>query len=81
MDYQEIQYGPAEDAAPGVVQVTLDRPAALNAYTSQMCDELTDALLRYARDEDARVPSARAAMWPARSRSKRRPGASSATAW
>jgi 2-(1,2-epoxy-1,2-dihydrophenyl)acetyl-CoA isomerase len=55
MDYQEIQYGPAEDAAPGVVQVTLDRPAALNAYTSQMCDELTDALLRYARDEDARV--------------------------
>jgi len=55
MDYQEIRYGPAEGAGPGVVQVTLDRPAALNAYTSQMCEELTDALLRYARDEDARV--------------------------
>jgi len=55
MDYQEIQYGPADGAAAGVVQVTLDRPAALNAYTSRMCEELTDALLRYARDEDARV--------------------------
>jgi len=55
MDYEEIEYGPAEDAAPGVVQVTLNRPAALNAYTSQMCEELTDAVARYARDEDARV--------------------------
>jgi enoyl-CoA hydratase/carnithine racemase len=55
MDYQEIRYGPAEGAGPQVVQVTLDRPAALNAYTSRMCEELGDALLRYARDEDARV--------------------------
>jgi len=55
MDYQEIRYGPAEGAGPQVVQVTLDRPAALNAYTSRMCEELNDALLRYARDEDARV--------------------------
>ena len=55
MDYQEIRYGQAEGAGPQVVQVTLDRPAALNAYTSRMCEELNDALLRYARDEDARV--------------------------
>ena len=55
MDYQEIRYGPAEGAGPQVVQVTLDRPAALNAYTSRMCEELNDALLRYARDDDARV--------------------------
>ena len=55
MDYQEIRYGPAEGAGPQVLQVTLDRPAALNAYTSRMCEELNDALLRYARDEDARV--------------------------
>ncbi len=55
MDYQEIRYGPADGAGPQVVQVTLDRPAALNAYTSRMCEELNDALLRYARDEDARV--------------------------
>ncbi len=47
MDYQEIRYGPAGGAGPQVVQVTLDRPAALNAYTSRMCEELNDALLRY----------------------------------
>jgi 1,4-dihydroxy-2-naphthoyl-CoA synthase len=35
MDYQEIRYGPADGAGPQVVQVTLDRPAALNAYTSR----------------------------------------------
>ena len=89
MDYQEIQYGPADGAGPRVVQVTLDRPAALNAYTSRMCEELNDALLRYARDEDARVlvltvpagRSAPAATWPARSRWRRRRGASSGTAW
>ena len=71
------------------MQVTLDRPAALNAYTSRMCEELNDALLRYARDEDARVlvltgagrASAAAATWPARSRWRRRPAASSATEW
>ena len=39
MDYQEIRYGRAEGAGPQVVQVTLDRPAALNAYTSRMCEE------------------------------------------
>jgi 2-(1,2-epoxy-1,2-dihydrophenyl)acetyl-CoA isomerase len=55
VDYQEIRYGPADGAGPGIVEVTLDRPAALNAYTSRMCEELIDALLRYARDEDARV--------------------------
>jgi enoyl-CoA hydratase/carnithine racemase len=38
-----------------VVVVTLDRPAALNAYTTRMCEQLADALDGFARADDQRV--------------------------
>jgi 2-(1,2-epoxy-1,2-dihydrophenyl)acetyl-CoA isomerase len=52
MDYHDIRY---ETWGDNIVRLTLDRPKALNAYTSKMCIELVDALLRYQRDDDARV--------------------------
>jgi len=44
-----------EAGGDGVVVVTLDRPAALNAYTTRMCEQLADALDGFARADDQRV--------------------------
>ena len=41
--------------ADGVVVVTLDRPAALNAYTTRMCEELALALDAFGRTDEQRV--------------------------
>ena len=51
MTYQTIRY----EAADRVGWLTLDRPAALNAYTTEMCVELLDALARFQADDDTRV--------------------------
>lgn len=52
MTYDDIIY--EADASP-VASITLNRPAALNAYTSRMCRELVDALDRYQRNDAQRV--------------------------
>jgi 2-(1,2-epoxy-1,2-dihydrophenyl)acetyl-CoA isomerase len=49
--YDSIVY----ETSRHVAWLTLDRPDSLNAYTSTMCAEIRDALLRYQRDDDARV--------------------------
>jgi enoyl-CoA hydratase/carnithine racemase len=41
--------------ADGVVVVTLNRPAALNAYTTRLCEELAEALDGFARTDEQRV--------------------------
>jgi enoyl-CoA hydratase/carnithine racemase len=43
-----------EDVDDAVV-VTLDRPAALNAYTTRMCEELVEALDGFGRADEQRV--------------------------
>ena len=52
MTYEDIRVSAGGD---GVVVVTLDRPAALNAYTTRMCEELADAIDGFARDDAQRV--------------------------
>jgi enoyl-CoA hydratase/carnithine racemase len=39
----------------GIMLITLNRPEALNAFSSQLMDELTDALLAATDDHDVRV--------------------------
>jgi len=52
MDFQDIAVTrPLERVA----LITLDRPQALNAYTTRMCEELVEAVETYARDDDQRV--------------------------
>ena len=51
MTYETILY----DVADEVATVTLNRPAKMNAYTTTMGAELTDAMLRADADADARV--------------------------
>jgi 2-(1,2-epoxy-1,2-dihydrophenyl)acetyl-CoA isomerase len=51
VSYEQIRYA----AADGIVRVTLHRPDRLNSFTTQMHDELRDALSRTASDEGARV--------------------------
>lgn len=50
--YQEIV---VEEHDDGVVLLTLDRPAALNAYTTTMCEEVVDAVQVFARTDRQRV--------------------------
>jgi enoyl-CoA hydratase/carnithine racemase len=52
MSYTQIRY---EVGPTGVVTLTLDRPATLNAYTTAMCEELCVALDHFARTDDERV--------------------------
>jgi 2-(1,2-epoxy-1,2-dihydrophenyl)acetyl-CoA isomerase len=52
MEHREIIYDVS--GAP-VARLTLNRPDRLNAYTSQMCREILDALDRYGRDDRCRV--------------------------
>lgn len=52
MSYAQIRYAAGPD---GVVTLTLDRPSALNAYTTVMCEEIVDALDHFARTDDERV--------------------------
>jgi len=51
MDYEQIRY----EAADGVLTVTLDRPAKLNAFTPRMMHELLDAFERADADDAVRV--------------------------
>ncbi|GAA0615214.1 enoyl-CoA hydratase-related protein [Sporichthya brevicatena] len=44
-----------EDLGEGVLRVTLNRPARLNAYNSTLCRDLRAAIDRYDRDDSARV--------------------------
>ncbi len=48
MSYEHILF----DVSDGIATITLDRPDKLNAYTTPMGDEVTDAF-RSARDDDA----------------------------
>lgn len=41
--------------APHVARITLARPKQLNAYSTQMCDELVTAFEAYLRDDNQRV--------------------------
>lgn len=48
-DYRDIQYTIVE---PGIAEIVLNRPKAMNAYTARMCKEIVSALDDYiARDE------------------------------
>ncbi len=49
--YESILY----DVADGVATITLNRPDKLNAYTTEMGDEVVDAFARVRADEDVRV--------------------------
>ena len=51
MGYTQVTY----DSTTPVARITLNRPAALNAYTSVMCGELVESLEQYQRDDDQRV--------------------------
>jgi enoyl-CoA hydratase/carnithine racemase len=51
MAYETILY----DVADEVVTVTLNRPAKMNAYTTTMGAEITDAMLRADADDSVRV--------------------------
>lgn len=47
--YRDILYAEAE---PGVAEITLNRPSAMNAYTGRMCKDIVAALADYVgRDE------------------------------
>jgi len=50
-DYTDILY---ETVAPHVARLTLNRPKFMNAYSGQLCDEVVDALDRYAKDDELR---------------------------
>jgi len=43
-----------ETPEPHIAKVTLNRPAQMNAYTTLLCEELTEALGIYLRDDDLR---------------------------
>ena len=49
--YEQIQF----ESADGVARITLNRPERLNSFTTQMHEELRDALRRVASDGTARV--------------------------
>ena len=51
MEYADIAY----EVAAGVATITLDRPDALNAFTSQMMYEMLDAFDRIDADDDVRA--------------------------
>jgi enoyl-CoA hydratase/carnithine racemase len=51
MEYQQIAY----EVAGGIATVTLDRPDRLNAFTSQMREELIDAVDRVDADDSVRA--------------------------
>ena len=51
MAYETIRY----EAADEIATVTLDRPAKMNAYTTQMGVEIAEAMLRADADSDVRV--------------------------
>ncbi|GAK46144.1 enoyl-CoA hydratase/isomerase [Tepidicaulis marinus] len=50
--FQEII---VETPAPRVTRITLNRPQAMNAYTTRLCEELVEALDAYLRDDDQRA--------------------------
>ena len=49
--YEQIRF----ESADGIARITLDRPDRLNSFTTQMHEELRDALRRVAGDGSARV--------------------------
>ena len=51
MDYENILF----DKSDGIATITLNRPDKLNAYTTEMGDEVTHAFRRVQRDDDVRV--------------------------
>ena len=51
MAYETILYEVADEIAT----ITLNRPAKMNAYTTTMGAEITDAMIRADADHDARV--------------------------
>src|SRR6185312_1112765 len=51
MNYEQIRF----ESTGGIVRITLDRPDRLNSFTSQMHEELRDALRCVANDGSARV--------------------------
>ena len=51
MNYEQIRFASAD----GIARITLDRPERLNSFTTQMHEELRDALARVASDDRARV--------------------------
>ena len=51
MAYETILYEVADEIAT----ITLNRPAKMNAYTTTMGAEITDAMIRADSDNDARV--------------------------
>ena len=51
MDYEQIIY----DVADGVATITLNRPEKLNAFTTQMKDEMVDAFDRTDADDSVRA--------------------------
>ena len=51
MTYEQIRF----ESADGIARVTLNRPDRLNSFTTQMHEELRDALSRVASDASARV--------------------------
>lgn len=52
MTYSTIRYEVEED---GLLQLTLNRPDKLNAFTVEMCEELIDAYTRASSDDAVRV--------------------------
>jgi 2-(1,2-epoxy-1,2-dihydrophenyl)acetyl-CoA isomerase len=50
-DYEQIRF----ETGGGIARITLNRPDRLNSFTTQMHEELRDALQRVASDESARV--------------------------
>ena len=51
MAYETILY----DVTDEIATVTLNRPAKMNAYTTTMGAEITDAMIRADADADVRV--------------------------
>src|ERR1700735_5335483 len=51
MNYETLLY----DVADEIATVTLNRPAKMNAYTTTMGAEITDAMLRADADDSVRV--------------------------
>ncbi|MEQ9144239.1 MAG: enoyl-CoA hydratase-related protein [Parvibaculaceae bacterium] len=51
-EYQNILL---DSPADRVLRITLNRPDSMNAYTTPLCEELTDAIDAYLRDDGMRV--------------------------
>jgi len=51
-DFQEILL---DTPATHVSRITLNRPDAMNAYTTKLCEEVTEAIEAYLRDDTQRV--------------------------